>query len=318
MSAAAPSSAFSSWSSRLADSPRLLALRGALHSHPLIFTLVVLVTVLSALTPTAYSLATGALINLLTRIASDPANADGLNRFAVQAITSFVAVLGLLFLAQQLLGSVESVAADALGRRYMGGVYRAIMRAALHPPTIRHFEDPSLQDKVVQARNDGGTGPRAAVTGLISWATERFRGAVALLLVAHFSPWLALLLAAVWLHHLHRRQGLHSELIALRFRRSEDMRQAEYQASVLTAAIYAKEVRIFDLPRWFARRYETSWLAAMAGLWARRRQQLPLVFLATLPVLAAEALSLWLVGRAAVLGEIGLDAVVVYAQTIFD
>src|SRR5687767_2700410 len=174
----------SSWSSRLASSPRLLALRGALNSHPLLFTLVVLVALLSSLTPTAYSLATGALINLLTAIASDPANAGGLSPFVIQAVTASVAILGLLFLAQQLLGSIEGVAVDALGRRYMGRVYRSIMRAALRPPTIRHFEDPLLLDKVVQARNDGWTGPRAATQGLISWATERFRGAVAFAVVA--------------------------------------------------------------------------------------------------------------------------------------
>ena len=48
----------------------------------------------------------------------------------------------------------------------------------------------------------GGFPPRMAML-----AAERLRGGPGPLLVAHFSPWLALLLAGAWLVHLGRCGG---------------------------------------------------------------------------------------------------------------
>jgi ATP-binding cassette subfamily B protein len=54
----------------------------------------------------------------------------------------------------------------------------------------------------------------------------------------------------------------------------------------------------------------------MAVLWTKRRGLAPKVALAMLPVLAAQALALGLLGRAAVAGEIGLGALLVYVNGV--
>jgi ATP-binding cassette subfamily B protein len=191
------------------------------------------------------------------------------------------------------------------------------MRAALRPPTLLHLESPELQDKIKQSLNEGWAGPRAATNGLVGWTTKRLEGVLALLVVAHFGWPLALLLATAVLWHLRRIQAVHHALVAVRFLRTEPMRRADDLADALTAAGRAKEVRIFGLGTWFAERFEETWQGAMAELWRRRGAVGPRIAQAVLPVLAVEALGFWLVGRAAVAGEIGLGALVVYASAIF-
>jgi hypothetical protein len=81
-------------------------------------------------------------------------------------------------------------------------------------------------------------------------------------------------------------------------------------------------VRLFGLGGWFADRFEETWLGAIAELWEKRRDVVPQMVQAVLPVMAVEALGFWLVGRAAVADRgaadgIGLGALVVYAAAIY-
>ncbi|HXI19208.1 MAG TPA: ABC transporter ATP-binding protein/permease, partial [Chloroflexota bacterium] len=290
----------------------MLAL-GAVRIQPRLAAAVVGLAALSSLVPTAFSLATGGLIGVLPQLALEGESPDGWRRLA-----GSVALLGGLFVLQQVIGPLQSVAADALGRRFMASVYRRVMRATLRPATIAHLEEPELHNKVREAIDTGGIGPRTALTGLIGWSVERLRGAIALVVVAHFNVWLALLLAAAWLHHLRRIRAVHHELIRVRFVRTQSMRQADYLAAVLTSSGEAKEVRIFGLGRWFAEQYERTWLGAIGELWEKRRDLLPSMARATLPVLAVDALVFWLIGRAAVTGEIGVGALIVYANAVFE
>ncbi|HEX2184316.1 MAG TPA: ABC transporter ATP-binding protein, partial [Chloroflexota bacterium] len=140
--------------------------------------------------------------------------------------------------------------------------------------------------------------------------------ALALVVVAHFSWPLALLLAVAVLWHLRRIQAVHRALVAVRFVRTEPMRRADDLAEALTSAGRAKEVRIFGLGAWFADRFEETWQGAMTELWRQRGNVAPRIMQAVLPVLAVETLGFWLVGSAAVAGEIGLGALVVYVTAI--
>jgi ATP-binding cassette subfamily B protein len=204
----------------------------------------------------------------------------------------------------------------------MGSVYRRVMRAALRPATVRHLEDSDLKDKIQQSLNEGWAGPRAATNGLVGWSSRKLEGIAALVVVAHFAWWLALPLAAALVWHLRHAQSVHRALSTIQFVRTEPMRRADYLAGVLTTADTAKEVRIFGLGGWFADQFEETWLGAVAELWEKRRDVVPTIVQAVLPVMAVEALGFWLVGRAAVAGggsagRIGLGALVVYATAIY-
>jgi ATP-binding cassette subfamily B protein len=265
----------------------------------------------------AFALATGIVVGALPSTAAAGASAAAGQRLIVALLA-----LGALFVAQQVVGPLRGiVVGEALGRRYMGRMHRRVMAAALGPATIRHLEEPPLHDKVQQSLGGGNLGARVTGVagvppGLADLAAERLRGAAALLVVAHFSLWLAVLLAAGWLHHARRIRAVHGELVAAKLLRTPGMRHAVYLGGLPLAADAAKEVRVFGLPEWLGVRFERTWLQEMAGVWAKRRGLPGGVALAMLPALAVDALALSLLGRAAVLGEIGLGALIVYVNAV--
>ncbi|HEX2513672.1 MAG TPA: ABC transporter ATP-binding protein [Chloroflexota bacterium] len=357
---------------RWAASPRWVAAVEVTRLSPGLTLALALLTVLSALVPAALSLTMGALVAALSgapparlagplaaRLPLPPPPAP-----AAPEVWLPLAVLGLLFVAYQVLAPLRGAVGDALGRRYKGQVQRRLMRATLHPPTVRHLEDPHLHDRVRQADSEGqmdvgGFPPRMAML-----TAERLRGALALLLVAHFSPWLALLLAGAWLVHLGMLRGVHRALIAVRWRLTEALRFGEYLGGLPLRADVAKEVRVFGLAGWLGGRFEATWTAALDELWAGRGvgggagaappetgprlsewgdadpaeetsrragrgagggESSRLVgraglgrktALAQVPVLAAQVLALGWLGWAAVGGEIGVAALVVYATSV--
>ena len=217
----------------------------------------------------------------------------------------------------QVSGPLMGHVGDVWARRYMGRMYRRVMSATLYPPTVRHFDDPAFHDKVKQAMNEGWAGPRVALTGFIGWVGQRLRGLVALGVVAHFNPLLALLLAAALAFYLRRLRGLHADVLAMRYVRTEPMRHADYFARVLTGAGEAKELRIFGLGTWFGERFERAWTGSMREVWDKRSRILPTALGAGLPVMVVEGLILWLVGSAAAVGQIDLGALLVYAGATF-
>jgi hypothetical protein len=156
------------------------------------------------------------------------------------------------FVLQQVAGPVRYAVGEALGRRYQGRVHRRVMRAVLGPATLRHLEDPALHDRVRRALPEGGM--------LTSGAPYRL---AALLVVAHFGAPLALLLAAVWLHHLRRLHAVHRGLIAVRRRRTAATRYGEYLGDLTLTAEAAKEVRVFGLGAWLGDRFEGVWAGAI-------------------------------------------------------
>ena len=305
------------WWRSLAGSPLWEAGLGAWRTSPPRAAALIALTVLMALMPAAFALGSGALIASVPQMVAE----GGLTTPAGRATLLALLGIGVSFVVQHLGPLRTQFLGDALGRRYRGRVHRRIMRAALHPATIRHLEEPELHDKVQQSLgtgNPGGnrTGIAGAPAALANLAGERVRGVAALLMVAHFSVWPALLLAAVWLHHWRRLRAVHDELIRVKLLRTPGLRYAQYVGILPLWPAGAKEIRIFGLGPWLGEKFEHTWLSEMATLWDRRRE-LPLrMALATLPVLAVQALTLALVARAAVLGEIGLGALIVYVNAV--
>jgi ATP-binding cassette, subfamily B, bacterial len=309
------------------QSPRWMLVSGVVRTDPRLAALVAGLGVVSSVMPTAFSLAAGLLIGSLAQAAAGSGGATAQAVAGPQAaiaeatagerVTLAVALLGVLFVLRQIVNPLNQVASDALGRRFMAAVYQRVMRAALRPPTIAHLEDPDLKDKIQQSLNEGWAGPRAATNGLVGWITRRLEGVIALAVVARFNVWLALLLAAALVWNWYRARVVHRAMIEIQFSRTETIRRADYLSSVLTGAGHAKEVRIFGLGGWASDRLQETRLASLAELWEKRRDVVPYMLQAALPVMVVEALGFWLVGRAALEGAIGLGALAVFATAIF-
>jgi ATP-binding cassette subfamily B protein len=296
---------------RLDASPRWAVLQRAGRASPRLSALVVGVVVVASLSPTAFSLTTGALVGALPA-----AVAGGWDSPAGRVVVGAVGLLGALFVAQQTVGALTMPVTDALGRRVMGAHHRAVMRAALRPPTVAHLEDPRFLDQIERAVNYTSAGPRVATNIVIDEMRNWLRGLAALAILAHFRWWLALALLVAFLFYTGRLQAAHRELVSVQFKRTQWVRRAQYLSGLLVLPAAAKEVRVFGLARWLVDRLRRTWHFALAETWHRHHAITGRLVPATLPVLAAQAVALALIVLAAAQGVIGLGALVVYAQAV--
>src|SRR5688500_14544014 len=138
------------------DSPRWMLVRGAVATSPPLAAVVVALTLLNSAVPTLFSLAAGALVGAVPE-----ALTSGQDSAAAGRATLAVAAMGGLFVLMQLSGPLMSHVGDIWARRYMERMYRRVMSATLYPPTVRHFDDAALHDKVRQSMNES-VGPRIA------------------------------------------------------------------------------------------------------------------------------------------------------------
>src|SRR5439155_17495136 len=132
------------------------------------------------------------------------------------------------------------------------------------------------------------------------------RGLAALAVLAHFHWWLALLLLAAFFAFTRRLQAAHRDLVGVQFKRTQWVRRTQYLSGLLMLPPAAKEVRIFGLACWLVDRFRQTWRIAMAETWQHQQAMTRGLSSATLPVLAAQALALTLIVRAAAQGAAGL------------
>jgi len=227
-----------------------------------------------------------------------------------------VAAVGTPFVVQQALAVVSDAFFMQLSRRLRAQTYRRSMVATLRPPTVAHLDEADLQDTVAAATTLGPGGPGAAVQNLFGQWRRYLSAGSSLILVLGFRWWLALLLLLTELRLLHRNRAGYNELIAFRVLHLPELRRAVYYRGLAMKADVAKETRVFGLGGWVVEQYRTSWLTAMEEIWARRRGLFTLFLGGAVPVVAAHGLAYWLLGRAAISGEIGIGALVAYAQAV--
>ena len=298
-------------------SPLWEAAVGTWRTSPPLSVALIALGVLTAVLPTATALASAQIVEALPDLV-----AEGIASPAGRSVTIALLTLGGLYVLQHVVGPLRNVVVgETLGRRYMGWMHRRVMRASLRPATIRHLEEPEIHDKVRQSLGTGNVGARVTGVagippGLANVASERLRGVVALVVLAHFNPWLSLLLAAVWLHHMRQMRDAHNELITVKLVRTPGMRYGTYLGALPLSTAEAKEVRVFGLAPWLIDKFERTWLGEMAVLWAKRRGLPRKMALANLPVLAAKVVSFGLIGQAAANDQIGLGALLVYATAV--
>ncbi|MGI8809192.1 MAG: ABC transporter ATP-binding protein [Acidimicrobiales bacterium] len=264
-----------------------------------------------ALLPLAFAVASGVAVGSIP-----DAVRDGLGSAAGRRLLVGVAAVGILFVAQQALAVLSDSFFVQLSRQLRAQTYRRSMVATLRPPTVAHLDEADLQDTVAAATTLGPVGPGTAVQSLFAQWRRYVSGGSSLVLVLGFRWWLAVLLLVTELRLLHRNRAGYSELIAFRVLHLPELRRAVYYRGLAMKADAAKETRVFGLGGWVVESYQTSWLTAMREIWGRRRGLFGLFVGGAVPVVAAHGLAYWLLGRAAIGGEIGIGALVAYSQAV--
>jgi ATP-binding cassette, subfamily B, bacterial len=289
------------WRSALAGSSHLQLVRLMPAASPWLTALAAATLLVGAALPSAFAVASGQVIAAFVGHLS--------------LVTPLV-LLGGVFVLQQAIGPVRAAAADGLGRRFKTSVGLRVMAATLAPATIAHLEDPDVLDHVDAARTPGWVDPRIAATALVNQLGMWLQGVVAVLLLAQFNEWLAAVVLAAYVYRHWVLKRTEHQLFTIRWGRAQRLRRADYLRNLAMTPAAAKELRIFGLGDWLVGRFEQTWLAAMAELWATRPNLNRYIAVASAPAVASLALSIGLLGHAALAGGISLAQFMVYSQAL--
>jgi ABC-type multidrug transport system fused ATPase/permease subunit len=227
-------------------------------------------------------------------------------------------LVGVVFVLLQVLYPIHSAVSGDLGDRTAAWLYDQLTDACLGPPGIGHLEDPTLADDLQVARDfdRGMTGPplRMSMDFIADGLALMLAGLVSSALLFGFAWWAPLVLAGGWLstHWLLRESAVWKDRNTEEVRRAQ--RDADYAYRLAVDAPAAKELRLFGLADWtldrFVDRRTTLHRLQYEATRLRERSVLSSLVL----VLAANLLVFWQLAEAAADGDIGLGALVAYAQ----
>jgi len=247
------------------------------------------------------TLAIGLLVNTIMRHGGAAGSTPWLTLGAVAGI----------FLVQRVAFPFLGPAVESLEYRLTILVQQRVMGPLLRPVTIGHLEDPEVADQLRLAQQVGSENFSAqqALGALNDLTTIRLASAVAGVILFTWRWWAPVVLLVAWLcsRAWYRRQM--GTLVTSMERNTPSLRRAEYVGQVILDGTAAKESRIFGLERWLLARFEGQWIEGMEEVWAGRRRGRVGTLFAGSVLLAAHALVLGALVRAALHGEFGQNNV---------
>jgi ABC-type multidrug transport system fused ATPase/permease subunit len=269
---------------------------------------VVGVVLSGAAVSTLLVLATGVLIG-----AVPAAVGAGLDSPAGQHLVRAMIGFAGLAVLQVLLTSLGSGLTGVLRLRVARAVDEKVMAASLGPAGIAHLEQPAHADRIRLATGDG-TRPDLLAQCLEAVLRPRLQALGLVVVLANFSWWAPAVLVGsavlTYRQYLRVSATAHASMVDS----AGVIRRSDYFRSLATDPDPAKEVRLFGLGGWAVTRMTAAWRTGMAPIWAGRRAATRTAQLATVPVVAAEALVFVALALAATRGQLSVAQVAIYAQ----
>jgi ATP-binding cassette subfamily B protein len=292
---------------RLTNPARWRALLGLLweagRGHVLLYAAAVVV---AGVLPTVLILLSGELVHAINAL---PTAGTGPALRVLAWLAAALAGLTVASNAAVYLGSV-------IGGAFSLAVHGRVARATLGTPGLAPLEDPAFADRlqaIDEAERRGVL--RDTARHLFSVVAMRLRGVGAFVVLLGFQWWAPLVLLAAW--HLTNRlyeSATEKGVTVDMGDGAVQMRRAEYLRSLAVEAPAAKEIRLFGLSHWLVGRYGDAWMRALGAMWASRKANRALT-LATVAALAlSHALVLGALALAAIRGEVGVAALLVFIQ----
>ena len=232
-----------------------------------------------------------------------------------------LAMMGVVFALQQLLGPLHQAVSANLGFQTAAWLYDRLTVACVEPPGMAHLEDPELANDITMARDFdlGISGPPLSISMdfIAAGLVELLAGLASVAVLAAYSWWAPLLLGGAWLatHWLLRESGVWKDRNTDVVR--EAQRHADYAYRLAVDAPSAKELRLFGISDWTVDRFRQHRRRLHDLRWqATKLRERPvaaslvLVAIANAAVFAAMAVD-------ASAGALPLDRMVTFASAAF-
>ena len=270
--------------------------------------------VIAGTVPPAITWATGVTVGAIVDRLARPARASG----SVREVVAAALVVAAMFAVQQLIGPALAVVAQRFARVVDRSTMATVIRSVTRSPGLEVVEDPAHQDLVMVGlgRSDWGQLPGGFVTGAADQWPRRIAGAGAVLLVARWNVWVALLLPSVSLVGLQAWRRSFFSVVRNPETDLEDVRAASYALGLAINPEFSRETRVFEMRPWLLQRHTNLWLRAMRPIWRHRTSSSYLVSIAIGANAAVRLLVLGVLGRAALRGELDAETVAVVAPAI--
>ncbi len=288
---------------RLRDRQEVTFFRVLFRTSPRLATAWWALLVLRAAMPALLAVATGLLVGAVR---------------AGSSLTGPLTLVGVVFVALQVLTPVQQGASKVLGALTAGWLNDTLMTAAVVPPGMGHLEDPELAEDLAMARDFdlGRTGPplRVAMDFIAAGLVQLLAGILSALVLVAFAWWAPLVLLAVWgsTHWLLRESGVWRDRNTPAVRDAQ--RHAAYAYDLAVEPPAAKELRMFGLAGWVIERFTARRTELYRLQWeATRLRERPLAGALAL-VLAGNTVVFLVLADAVLDGRVGIGAATTYLQ----
>jgi len=253
------------------------------------------------LIPAVFALATGSVIRAV--------ESDG-------SLAGPLVVIGVVFVAMQVIGPVHSAIGQNLGRLAADWMNDRLLRATTAPRGIAHLENPDLAAELSMARDFdlGITAPPLFVS--MSFIAGGLRpliaGVASAVILFGFAWWAPLVLVAGWgsTHWLLKESGVWKDRNTDPVRDAQ--RHADYAYRLAVDAPASKEVRLFGLAEWIVDRFARRRQHLYDLQWEATRLRERSVLSSLLAVAAANGLVFWRLAVATADGRVDIGDTVVY------
>jgi ATP-binding cassette, subfamily B, bacterial len=270
-----------------------------------------ILAVLAGLTPVV---AAGLLRLIVDGIASGGLHAHaGAHHAHVVPLIAGLAVVGLLSTALPTLGQyLAAQAGRALQRNTLAELYTAVGSQS----GLRRLESPDFQDRLRLAQQAGATGPGQVISSAIGVGESALTMGGFLVALAWISPVMALIVVAAAIPAVFAERAVARRRMAMITGTSHAQRRQLFYSSLLSELPAAKEIRLFDLGRFFRGRMLAELRAVQqAGQQVDRRALVTDSVLAALYSVIAAA-GLWWAVLAAVAGKLTAGDVTMFVAAL--
>ncbi|HMC41867.1 MAG TPA: ABC transporter ATP-binding protein, partial [Acidimicrobiales bacterium] len=237
---------------------------------------------------------------------------------AHHSLAAPLAVVGVIFVASQVLNPIHTALSANLGDRTAASLYDELTDACIGPPGMGHLESPALASDLQVAREFdlGMTGPPLSISMdfIASGLVDLLSGLASALLLFGYAWWAPILVGGGWLatHWLLRESSV------WRDRNTEEVkaaqRDADYAYRLAVDPPAAKELRLFGLAPWTLERFISRRTVLHQLQYRATRMRERPVLLSLMIVLAANFVLVWALASDVLGRHLGLGPLVVYAQ----
>ena len=235
-----------------------------------------------------------------------------------EALGTPLAIVGVVFVALQVLGPIHQALSANLGDRAAAWLYDRVTRACVRPPGMRHLEDPALTSDLTAARDFdlGMTGPPLSFSMdfIANGMVEMIAGLACAAILAAYAWWAPIVLAGAWLatHWLLRESAIWHGRNTEEVRAAQ--RDADYAYRLAVDPPASKEIRLFGLAGWVVDRFVERRTRLHQLQYAETRLRERPVLWSVALVVAANVVVFWALAADAAAGRITLGEVVVFVQ----